>query len=107
MPSAKAVTKDSIVIPALRARSNFGKLLNRLDRDGRGLVIEKRGTPRAILLSIRDYVRLAAPEPEVLRAIGQESRRKGTASLSSRQIDRIIKAARTRKKARRKSGARN
>jgi len=33
----------------------------------------------------------------VLRAIGEESRRKGTASLSSSQIDRIIKAARARK----------
>jgi len=62
------------------------------------LVIEKRGTPRAILLSIRDYVRLAAPEPEVLRAIGEESRRKGTSSLSSRQIERAIKAARRTKK---------
>jgi hypothetical protein len=68
-------------------------------------VIEKRGTPRAILLSIRDYVRLAAPEPEVLRAIGEESRRKGTTSLSARQIDRIIKAARRRKKVLRKSRA--
>ena len=99
MAATKTAVKDSIMIPALRARSNFGKLLNRVERDGRGLVIEKRGTPRAILLSIRDYVRLAAPEPEVLRAIGEESRRKGTASLSSRQIDRIIKAARAQKKA--------
>ncbi len=105
MPSAKAAAKNSIVIPALRARSSFGKLLNRVDKENRSLVIEKRGTPRAILLSIRDYVRLAAPEPEVLRAIGEESRRKGTASLSSRQIDRIIKAARRGKKAIRKSSA--
>ncbi len=105
MPSAKAAAKNSIVIPALRARSSFGKLLNRVDKESRSLVIEKRGTPRAILLSIRDYVRLAAPEPEVLRAIGEESRRKGTASLSSRQIDRIIKAARREKKAVRKSSA--
>jgi len=36
-------------------------------------------------------------QPAVLRAMGEESRRKGTASLSSRQIDRIIKAARARK----------
>jgi prevent-host-death family protein len=103
MPSAKTAAKDSIVIPALRARSNFGKLLNRVDKESRSLVIEKRGTPRAILLSIRDYVRLAAPEPEVLRAIGEESTRKGTVSLSSRQIDRIIKAARAQKKLVRKS----
>jgi prevent-host-death family protein len=105
MPSAKTAEKDGIVISALRARSNFGKLLNRVDKESRSLVIEKRGTPRAILLSIRDYVRLAAPEPEVLRAIGKESRRKGTASLSSRQIDRIIKAARAQKKLPRKRSA--
>jgi len=105
MPTTKTAAKDGIVISALRARSSFGKLLNRLDKESRSLVIEKRGTPRAILLSIRDYVRLASPEPEVLRAIGEESRRKGTTSLSSRQIDRIIKAARGKKKAFRKSSA--
>jgi len=33
------------------------------------------------LLSIRDYDRLAAPEPEVLRVIGEESRRKERTSL--------------------------
>jgi prevent-host-death family protein len=99
MPKTKTTARDGIVISALRARSSFGKLLNRVDKESCSLVIEKRGTPRAILLSIRDYVRLAAPEPEVLRAIGEESRRKGTASLSSRQIDRIIKATRAQKKA--------
>jgi hypothetical protein len=61
------------------------------------MVIEKRGTPRAVLLSIRDYVRLAAPEPEVLRVIGEESQRKGTDSPSSRQNDQVIKATRARK----------
>jgi len=105
MPTTKTTAKGSIVISALRARSNFGRLLNRVDKESRSLVIEKRGTPRAILLNIRDYVQLTAPEPEVLRVIGEESRRKGTASLSSRQIDRIIKAARRGKKALRKSSA--
>lgn len=107
MLTSKTATKGSIVISALRARANFGRLLNRVDRESRSLVIEKRGTPRAILLSIRDYVRLAAPEPEVLRTIGEESKRKGTASLSSRQIDGIVKAARTQKKAGRKRSAKN
>jgi prevent-host-death family protein len=50
----------SIVVSALNARANFGKLLNRVDSEGRSLVIEKRGTPRAILLSIRDYVTVAS-----------------------------------------------
>jgi len=88
---------ESIVVSALRARSNFGKLLRRVEADGRSLVIEKRGTPRAVLLSIRDYVRLAAPEPEVLKVLGEESKRKGTNILTSRQIDQAIKATRAKK----------
>jgi prevent-host-death family protein len=91
---------DTIVISALRARANFGKLLSRVEDERRSLVIEKRGTPRAVLLSIRDYVKLAAPEPEILRIIGEESERNRTNTLTSRQIDRVIKAARIHKKKR-------
>jgi len=85
---------DTIVVSALTARTGFGKLLRRVEDERRSLVIEKRGTPKAVLLSIRHYVRLAAPEPEVLRIIGEESRKKGTDKLTSRQIDQAIKAAR-------------
>jgi prevent-host-death family protein len=97
----RAAKNDSIVVSALHARSNFGMLLRRVADERRSLVIEKRGTPKAVLLSIRDYVRLAAPEPEVLRLIGDESRSKGTSTLSSRQIDRVIKATRAQKLKRR------
>jgi len=93
----KAAKNDSIVVSALRARTHFGKLLRRVEDERRSLVIEKRGTPRAVLLSIRDYVRLAAPEPDVLRIIGDESKAKGTDDLSSQQIDRIIRASRAKK----------
>jgi len=93
----RAAKNAAIVVSALHARTNFGRLLRQIDEERRSLVIEKRGTPRAILLSIRDYVRLAAPEPEILKAIGEDSKRKGTDALSSRQIDRIIEAARAKK----------
>jgi prevent-host-death family protein len=88
----------TMVVSALHGRANFGRLLRRVDDERRSLVIEKRGTPMAILLSIRDYIRLAAPEPEVLRVIGEESERKGTSALSSSQINRIIKASRKTKR---------
>jgi len=87
----------TIVVSALRARTNFGRLLRRVEDERHSLVIEKRGTPRAVLLSIRDYVRLAAPEPEVLRIIGAESQRKGTDKLTQRQIDQVIKSVRAEK----------
>jgi len=91
---------DTIVVSALSARTGFGALLRRVEEEHRSLVIEKRGVPKAVLIGIRDYVRLAAPEPEVLKAIGEESRRKGTDKLTSRQIDRVIKAARARRQRR-------
>jgi prevent-host-death family protein len=87
----------ALVVSALRARENFGKLLNRVNDERRSLIIERRGIPKAVLLSIRDYVKLAAPEPEVLRRIGEESERNGASRLSSRQIDRIIRTARSQK----------
>jgi prevent-host-death family protein len=93
----KTTGNATLVVSALRARSNFGRLLRQVEEQRGSLVIEKRGTPRAILLSIRHYVRLAAPEPEVLKALGEESKRKGTDNLSLRQINQIIKAARAKK----------
>ena len=95
--SSRAGKTGTIVVSALRARANFGKLLSRVDDQSGSLVIEKRGIPRAILLSIRDYVKLAAPEPEVLRLIGEESERNCTNALNSRAIDKIIKKARAQK----------
>ena len=97
MSSTTTGKNGAIVVSALHARANFGKLLRRVHDERRSLVIEKRGTPKAVLLSIRDYIKLAAPEPEVLRVIGEESERNGTSTLTSRQIDRIIKASRSRK----------
>ena len=90
--------KNDIVVTALNARANLGKLLRRVEDEGQSLVIEKRGRPRAVLLSIRDYVRLAAPEPEILRVIGEKSAQEGTNKLTSRQVDHIVKAARRSKK---------
>ncbi|HSY90761.1 MAG TPA: type II toxin-antitoxin system Phd/YefM family antitoxin [Candidatus Binatus sp.] len=95
MASLTTDKNGTIVVSALRARANFGKLLRRVEDERRSLIIEKRGTPKAVLLSIRDYVKLAAPEPEVLRVIGEESERKGTSSLTARQVDQVIKASRT------------
>jgi prevent-host-death family protein len=97
----RTVKNDSNVVSALHARANFGKLLRRVSDERRSLVIEKRGTPKAVLLSIRDYVRLAAPEPDILRLIGEDSQRKSTNKLSAHQIDQVIKAARALKPKRR------
>jgi prevent-host-death family protein len=100
MPIATTNGNGSMVVSALSLRSNLGKILRRVDVERRSLVIEKRGKPTAVLLNIRDYVKLAAPEPEVLKILGDEAKRNKTSALTSRQIDQIIRTARTGKKKR-------
>ena len=90
-----------LVVSALDARSRFGRLLRRVEDQRGSLVMQKRGSPKAELLSIRDDIRLAAPEPRVPRVLGEASRRQGTDTLTSGQIDRIIKSARKPKPSRR------
>jgi prevent-host-death family protein len=99
--AGSAARSNVMVVPTLRARAHFGKLLNHVEEERGSLVIEKRGTPRAVLLSLRNYVKLAAPEPEVLKILGEESRKKKTDRLPSRQIDALIQSTRARKKKKR------
>lgn len=88
----------SNVISALAARSRFGQLLEEVATKRRSFVVEKRGNPKAVILGVQDYIRLAAPEPEVLKAIGERSTRRGTDKITMRQIDRAVKEARAARK---------
>lgn len=94
MASTTTKKNDSVVVSALSVRSKFGSILRRLDTERRSLIIEKRGTPTAVLMDIRDYVKLAAPEPEVLKLIGDEAAHSGKNRMSSKQIDQIIRQTR-------------
>src|ERR1700743_1797508 len=94
MPIQPAKKNDTIVVSALKARSSLGKLLRRIEVERKSFVIEKRGTPAAVLLNIRDYVKLAAPEPEVLKIIGDEAKESGKSAITSRQLGQVIKATR-------------
>jgi prevent-host-death family protein len=89
-------------ISAMRARAQFGKLLDYVARERQSVVIEKRGMPRAVLMNLQDYIRLSASEPKILRISGQESRRKGTDKLGELQIERIIGTVRADKKRRKR-----
>ena len=99
--ATKVVEKrQARVVSMLNARSNFGKLLDSVADEQRSVVIEKRGSPKAVLLSIHDYVKLAAPEPEILSIIAEEAERSGASKLTSRQIDQLIKDTRAERRKR-------
>jgi hypothetical protein len=60
----------------------------------------RKSLPRVASLGIRDYVKTVAPEPEVLRLIGEASVRNGTDRITVREIDEEIKAVRAARRLR-------
>ena len=70
------------VVSALTARAQLGQILKRASEGDERFVVDRRGKPSVIIMSVRDYIRTIAPTPPALRAIQQDAKRKGTAKLS-------------------------
>jgi len=88
---------DDSILTSGYVRMHFARLIRRVEHEDCSFVIQKEGTPRALLLSVSTYLRLTMQEPEVLRAIGRESKETRTNRLSTAEIERIIKVARRHK----------
>lgn len=91
MSKQKSVTN---VVSALTARTQLGQILKRTANKNERFVIDRRGEPVAIIMSMKDYVDTIAPAPEWLTSIQEASKRRGTDTLTMRQIDTEIAAAR-------------
>ena len=82
------------VISAVTARTQLGQILKRAGEGDERFLVDRRGEPAVIIMSIKDYIKNVAPAPDAYKATRQEAKRKGTNSLSMREIDREIAAAR-------------
>jgi prevent-host-death family protein len=85
------------IVSALTARTQLGQILKRATKNNERFVVDRRGQPSVVIMSIRDYVDAIAPPPQWLRDIQTASRRRGTHKLSMRQISAEIAAARDEK----------
>ncbi len=82
------------VVSALDARTQLGQIIRRATQNNERFVVDHRGEPSVIIMSVRDYINTVAPTPDWLEEIGKESKRKGLNKLSLRQINAEIAAAR-------------
>ena len=88
------------VISALTARTQLGQIIRRTSKNNERFVVERRGEPSVIIMSVKDYINTITPTPDWLKEIGMEARRKGLNKLSMRQIDAEIAAARRERRQR-------
>jgi len=82
------------VVSAVTARTQFGRILKRASEKDERFVVDRRGKPSVIIMGVRDYIKNIAPTPAAYRAIRQEAKKKGSSTLSMREIDREIAAQR-------------
>jgi len=82
------------VVSALTARTQLGQILRRATKNNERFVVDRRGEPSVIIMSIKDYVDTIAPAPKWLADIQAASKRRGTDKLTMRQIDAEIAKAR-------------
>jgi prevent-host-death family protein len=75
------------IVSALTARTQLGQIIKRATENNERFVIDRRGEPSVILMSVKDYVQTIAPAPKWLASIQAASKRRGTAKLTLRQID--------------------
>jgi prevent-host-death family protein len=90
------------IVSALTARTQLGQILKRATRNNERFVVDRRGQPSVVIMSIKDYVDAIAPPPQWLKDIQGASKRRGTHKLSMRQINAEIAAARHQEQKKRK-----
>lgn len=82
------------IISAVTARTQLGQILKRAEEGDERFLVDRRGEPSVIIMSINDFIKNVAPTPAAYKAIREEAKRKGTSVLSMREIDREIAAVR-------------
>ncbi len=82
------------VVSALSARTQFGQIMRRARTQHTRFIVDRRGEPQVVIMSIKDFLKTIAPEKKVVAAIRAAARKQGKDKLSMRQIDTEIRAYR-------------
>lgn len=98
MPKAANTKRIARIIPALTARTQFGQILKRAGQNKERFVVERRGEPGVVIMSVEEYLQLfAQPVPE-FGPLRREAKAKGLDRLTLRDINREIKRYRRDRK---------
>lgn len=92
------------IVPALTARTQFGQILRRVKQNRERFVVDRRGEPQAVILSVEDYLRNFAKLPEALRGIQRAARQRRLDRLSLAAINLEIRRYRRDRRRGRHSG---
>lgn len=85
-------------IDAHIARTQFGQIMDLATRSNERFIVDRRGEPAVVIMSVQEFVRMAAPPPDWLQKAWSGAKRRGLDALTSDDIDAEIAAHRRNKK---------
>ena len=90
----KQTKRTAKVITALTARTQFGQIMRRASQKNQRFLVDRRGEPAVIIMSVNDYNDTIAPPTRIRLSNRQkEAKSMGLNKMSMRQIDAEIAAA--------------
>jgi prevent-host-death family protein len=85
-------------VDAHLARTQFGQIMDRAVENNERFVVERRGEPAVVIMSVQDFIRTAAPPPDWLEKAWSGAKKRGLDKLSAPDIDAEISAYRREKR---------
>ena len=103
---AKATNTKRIarIIPALTARTQFGQILKRAGQNKERFVVERRGEPGVVIMSVEEYIRNFVKPGSIVDEIHEYVEKNALKPLSMRAIDKEIKRYRRERRTKKANG---
>ncbi len=84
-------------IDAHYARTQLGQIMDMASKNNDRFVVDRRGEPTVVIMSVQDFIRTAAPPPDWLQKAWAGAKRRGLDTITLDDIDAEIDAARQEK----------
>jgi prevent-host-death family protein len=87
-------------IDANLARSRFGQIIDLATRDDERFIVERRGEPAVVIMSVQDFIRTVAPPPDWLQKAWAGAKQQGVGEITPEEIEAEIDEARRSRRSR-------
>jgi hypothetical protein len=74
-------------IDAHIARTQFGQIMDLATKNNERFIVDRRGEPAVVIMSVQDFIRTVAPPPDWLEKAWTGARRRGIDTLTPTTID--------------------
>jgi len=76
------------------ARTQFGQIMDRAIEKNERFIVDRRGEPAVVIMSVQDFIKTISPPPKWLEKAWSRAKQRGLDKLTPQEIDAEIKAYR-------------